>query len=145
MAPATDSVMGAVSDEKAGVASAMNDVTRQVAGAVGVAVVGSLVASLYSSRVEDATAALPPESAQAASDSVGAAVAVAEQIPGDAGSSLAHAATVAYTDALGMGLLAGAAASFVGVALVLRFLPARHRPAKAAGVVSVQVVESMAA
>ena len=84
-------------------------------------------------------------SAQAASDSVGGAVAVAEQIPGDAGASLAHAATVAYTDALGLGLLAGAAASFVGVALVLRFLPARHRPAKTARVVSVTAVESMAA
>jgi MFS transporter, DHA2 family, multidrug resistance protein len=146
MGPATDSVMGAVSDEKAGVASAMNDVTRQVAGALGVAVVGSLVASMYSSRVDDATAALPAESAEAASGSVGAAVAVAEQIPGDAGPSLAHAATVAYTDALGMGLLAGAAASFVGVAMVLRYLPARHRPAQAPDiVVSVAAVERLAA
>jgi EmrB/QacA subfamily drug resistance transporter len=144
MGPATDSVMGAVSDEKAGVASAMNDVTRQVAGALGVAVVGSLVASLYSSRAGNATAALPPESARAASESVGGAVAVAEQIPGDAGMSLAHAATVAYTDALGIGLLAGAAASFAGVALVLRFLPARHKSRKA-GIVSVPVVERMAA
>jgi EmrB/QacA subfamily drug resistance transporter len=130
MGPATDSVMGAVSDEKAGVASAMNDVTRQVAGALGVAIVGSLVTSLYSSRVEDATAALPPESAQAASESVGGAVAVAGQVPGDAGVALAQAATVAYTDALGLGLLAAAAASFAGVALVLRFLPARHKPAE---------------
>jgi MFS transporter, DHA2 family, multidrug resistance protein len=145
MGPATDSVMGAVSDEKAGVASAMNDVTRQVAGALGVAVVGSLVASFYTSRVEDATTALPPESAQAASDSVGGAVAVAEQIPGEAGTSLAHSATVAYTDALGMGLLAGAAASFVGVALVLRFLPAQHRPAEVVAPVPVPVVQRLAA
>ena len=48
MGPATDSVMGAVPEEKAGVASAMNDVARQVAGALGVAVIGSLVGSLYS-------------------------------------------------------------------------------------------------
>ena len=140
MGPATDSVMGAVSDDKAGIASAMNDVTRQVAGALGVAVVGSLVTSLYSSRVDDATAALPPDSAQAASDSVGGAVAVAEQIPGEAGTSLAQAATVAYTDALGLGLLTAAAASFVGVALVLRFLPARHKPAEAFVPVHVPVV-----
>ena len=56
MAPATDSVMGAVPEAKAGVASAMNDVARQVSGALGVAVVGSLVASLYSARMEDSTA-----------------------------------------------------------------------------------------
>ena len=145
MGPATDSVMGAVSDEKAGVASAMNDVTRQVAGALGVAIVGSLVTSLYGSRVEDATAALPPDSAEAASDSVGGAVAVAEQLPGDAGASLAQAATVAYTDALGLGLLAAAAASFVGVALVLRFLPARHKPAAVSHAVPVVAVEMRAA
>ena len=47
MGPATDSVMGAVPEEKAGVASAMSDVTRQVAGALGIAVIGSLIASLY--------------------------------------------------------------------------------------------------
>ena len=145
MGPATDSVMGAVSDEKAGVASAMNDVTRQVAGALGVAIVGSLVTSLYGSRIEDVTAALPPDSAEAASDSVGGAVAVAEQLPGDAGASLAQAATVAYTDALGLGLLAAAAASFVGVALVLRFLPARHKPAAVPHAVPVVAVERAAA
>ena len=43
MAPATDSVMGAVPEAKAGVGSAMNDVTRQVGGALGVAVIGSLI------------------------------------------------------------------------------------------------------
>ena len=61
MGPATESVMGAVPEEKAGVASAMNDVTRQVAGALGIAVIGSLVSSLYATRVEDATGALPAE------------------------------------------------------------------------------------
>jgi len=51
MGPATDSVMGAVPQAKAGVASAMNDVARQVAGALGVAVVGSVTASLYASGI----------------------------------------------------------------------------------------------
>ena len=51
MAPATHSVMGSVPEEKSGVASAMNDVTRQVAGALGTAVVGSLVTTLYASNV----------------------------------------------------------------------------------------------
>ena len=127
MGPGTDSVMGAVPEEKAGVASAMNDVTRQVAGALGVAIVGSLIASLYAGRVEDATSALPPAQAEAAGDSVGAAVAVADSLPAGAGAALDHAAGVAYSDALGMGLLAGAGVAFMGALIVLRYLPARHR------------------
>jgi hypothetical protein len=127
MGPATDSVMGAVPEEKAGVASAMNDVTRQVAGALGVAVIGSLVSSLYATRVEDATAGLPPSAADAAGNSVGAAVAVADRLPGSAGTALHHAAAGAYSDALGIGLLAAATAAFAGMLLVARFLPAHHR------------------
>ena len=108
--------MGAVPEEKAGVASAMSDVARQVGGALGVAVIGSLVGSLYSSRVEDATGALPAEQATAASDSVGAAVAIADGLPGSAGAALEHAAANAYTEALGLGLLAAAAVALTGAA-----------------------------
>src|SRR5262249_16005181 len=60
MAPATVAVMGAVPEAKAGVGSAMNDVNRQVAGALGVAVVGSVSSSLYSAKMHTATTALPP-------------------------------------------------------------------------------------
>ena len=132
MGPATDSVMGAVPEEKAGVASAMNDVARQVAGALGVAVIGSLVGSLYATRVEDATDALPADQAAAASDSVGAAVAIAERLPDGAGTALHHAATNGYTDALGIGLVVAAAVALAGAAIVARLLPAHHRPAEAA-------------
>jgi EmrB/QacA subfamily drug resistance transporter len=131
MGPATDSVMGAVPEEKAGVASAMNDVARQVAGALGVAVIGSLVGSLYAARVEDATDGLPADQAAAASDSVGAAVAIAERLPEGAGSALHHAATNGYTDALGIGLVVAAAVALAGAAIVARLLPAHHRPAEA--------------
>ena len=51
MAPATDSIMGSLPRAKAGVGSAVNDTTRQMGGAVGVAVLGSLLASRYTSRV----------------------------------------------------------------------------------------------
>ena len=129
--PATDSVMGAVPEEKAGVASAMNDVTRQVAGALGVAVIGSLVTSLYSTadRRRHRRAARGSR-ATAAADSVGAAVAVADGLPASAGTALEHAAANAYTDALGLGLLAAAAVALVGAAFVARLLPPHHRPAE---------------
>ena len=51
MAPATESVMGSLPREKAGVGSAVNDTTRQVGGAVGVAVFGSLLASRYAAHM----------------------------------------------------------------------------------------------
>src|SRR3954466_7674559 len=74
MAPATESVMSAVPEARAGVGSAMSDVTRQVGGALGVAVIGSIIATAYS---RDMTAA--PDAAR---ESVGAAHAIAGQVGG---------------------------------------------------------------
>ena len=129
--PATDSVMGAVPEEKSGVASAMNDVTRQVAGALGTAVIGSLITSLYASRVSAAVAGLPATAQVAAKDSIGQANAIAEQLPGG-GTSLAHAAADAFTEAMAIGFtVAGACAVLAAVAVKL-WLPARHRERAAA-------------
>jgi MFS transporter, DHA2 family, multidrug resistance protein len=125
MGPATGSVMGAVPKEKSGVGSAMNDVTRQVGGSLGTAVIGSLVTSLYSSRVSDAAAGLPSASQAAVKDSIGSADAVASHLPADQASSLAHSAAAAFTDALGLGLCAAAVAALLAAALVIRRLPAR--------------------
>ena len=126
MAPSTDAVMGAVPEAKAGVASAMNDVTRQVGGALGVAIVGSAFASVYRSRIEDDLAGLPPEAAAAAEDSVGAAVQIAASLPGEAGASLLSGAQHAFTDAMGIGALVASAVALLGALLVLRFMPAHH-------------------
>jgi EmrB/QacA subfamily drug resistance transporter len=125
MGPATGSVMGAVPKEKSGVASAMNDVTRQVGGSLGTAVIGSLVASFYSSRIADAASGLPSGTQDAVKDSIGTADAVAAQLPADQGSSLAHSAASAFTDALGLGLGVAAIAAFAAAVVVIRRLPAR--------------------
>jgi EmrB/QacA subfamily drug resistance transporter len=127
MAPATGAVMGAVPESKAGVGSAMNDVTRQVASALGVAVIGSLTTSLYTSTMEDETGGLPADAAEAAQDSVGGAVAVADGMPGEAGASLADRAAEAFTDAMALGLVGAAVVSFAGALLVARFMPAREQ------------------
>ena len=123
MAPATATVMSAVPEAKAGVGSAMNDVTRQVGGALGVAVIGSLIATAYTNDMDGAPAA--------AADSVGGAHAVAAQLGGSAGHDLAASAGQAFTDALGIGLTAGAAVAFAGALLVLRRLP-DNRPVASA-------------
>jgi hypothetical protein len=126
MAPATDAVVGAVSAAKSGVASATNTVARMVAGALGVAVIGSLVSSLYSNDVEGSLGALPPEAQVAAEDSIGAANAIAAQLPPDAASGLLATTGDAFTQAMGFGLLVAAAFAVVTAVIVVRFLPARE-------------------
>ena len=131
MAPSTDAVMGAVPEANAGIASAMNDVTRQVSGAFGVAVIGSVINTAYSANMDAAVAPLPPEAAEAASDSVGAATRIAAMLPDPFASSLAAAAETAFTDALGVAVLVSAGVAVCGAVLVARFLPARHLPVEA--------------
>lgn len=107
MAPSTESVMNSVPESKAGVGSAMNDVTRQVAGALGVAVIGSLMGSYF-------TGHMPAGSP----DSIGGAHAV--------GGALAQMADRVFTDAMGVGFLAAAAAALAGAILVAVRLPDRR-------------------
>jgi EmrB/QacA subfamily drug resistance transporter len=129
MAPSTDAVMGAVPEEQAGVGSAMNDVVRQVGGAFGVAIIGSVINSVYSDRMTDATAGLPSQAAGPAGDSVGAALAVSAQLGGEAGNVLTAAAQGAFVDAMGIAALIAAGVALVGALLVRRFMPARHSDA----------------
>jgi len=83
MSPATESIMGSLPREKAGVGSAMNDTTRQVGGAVGVAVLGSILSSHYGPNLASRLAGKVPVSLiTAARDSVGRAVAVSSVPPG---------------------------------------------------------------
>ncbi len=124
MAPATDAVVGAVSASKSGVASATNAVARMVSGALGVAVIGSLISSLYAKDVHGSLGALPGGARAGAEDSVGAANAIAGQLPDEAASSLLATTGAAFTDAMGSGLLLAAAIAAVMAVVVLRFLPA---------------------
>ena len=132
MAPATDAVMGAVPEAKAGVASAMNDVTRQVGGSLGVAVVGSLVTTFYTSRIGDALPGLPAKLRGPVEASIGGADAVAAKLPAAMAERLTAAAADAFTTAMGYGLLAAAVVTALVVAVVLWKLPARHRAPAAA-------------
>jgi DHA2 family multidrug resistance protein-like MFS transporter len=94
-----------------------------VAGALGVAVIGSVSTSAYSSNVESATANLPPQAAAAATDSIGGAVGVAAHLPAGAGDALNVAASGAFTDALGVALLIGSGVLLAAAVLVKRYLP----------------------
>jgi MFS transporter, DHA2 family, multidrug resistance protein len=122
MAPATSAVVGAVPAAKSGIASATNTVARMVSGALGVAVIGSLVSSLYSNDVHDATAGLAPGAQAQAADSIGAASTIAARLPGDLGSGLLTAAGDAFTNAMGVALLIAAGLAAATAVVVLRGL-----------------------
>ena len=128
MAPSTDAVMGAVPVNRAGVGSAVNDVTRQVGGAIGVAVIGSIINSIYANKMAPAVAGLPQQAADAARDSIGAALTIANTLPPQVGDPLRQAAAQSFTDAFGLALLAGVGIAIAGAILVLRFMPPRHLP-----------------
>ncbi|MGI8776050.1 MAG: MFS transporter [Acidimicrobiales bacterium] len=127
MAPATESIMGSLPLGKAGVGSAVNDTTRQVGGALGVAILGSLVSSSYGTRVVEAFRAggVRGPAVTAARDSIGAAVGVAQGVGGAPGRALATAARVAYVDAMGPAVMVAAAAALLGAVIAAVFLPAR--------------------
>ena len=125
MAPATESIMGALPLARAGVGSAVNDATRQVGGAFGVAVLGSLLSSRYGDLMSARVEGLPPVAAAAASDSVGAALQVAGTVGGAQGAALAAAARAGFVEALGVSVLVGAAVALAGAVVALVFLPAR--------------------
>jgi EmrB/QacA subfamily drug resistance transporter len=132
MAPATDAVVGAVPAARSGVASAMNTVARMVSGALGVAVIGSLVGSLYSEDVSGSVGALPPAAQDAARESVGAAGAVAAQLPPDAGARLVSAAGDAFVGAMGVGLAVAAGLAVATAVIVARLLPGAEARAQSA-------------
>jgi EmrB/QacA subfamily drug resistance transporter len=130
MAPSADAIMGAVPERGAGVGSAMNALVGQLAGAFGVAVIGSIMNTIYSDRRADAVGALPPQVAGPAKDSVGAAFAIAEQLPAELGQLLATAAGNGFVDALHGGGLVAAGVIVVGAAIVAIVMPARAEHAR---------------
>jgi EmrB/QacA subfamily drug resistance transporter len=124
MAPSTGSVMSAVPEAKAGVGSAMNDLLRQLGGALGIAIIGSVMNTVYRDRMADAVADLPAQAAAAAADSVGAAVAIATRVGGVAGEALAAVARGAFVDALHVAAIVAAVVAFGTAAFVARAMPA---------------------
>jgi EmrB/QacA subfamily drug resistance transporter len=129
MAPATDSIMGSLPLGKAGVGSAVNDTTRQVGGALGVAVLGSVFTSIYGSQLADALSGqgLPAAVVEQSKDSVGAAIQAAATLGGEAGARLISAANSAFMDGFHASLRAGALVTLIGFVATLLYLPARAR------------------
>jgi len=129
MVPATESIMGSLPPAKAGVGSAMNDTTRQIGGALGVAILGSVMSSSYSSSIVRSLRSLPGPFLAAAKSGVGAALEVGTQIGGPAGQAVVAAAKSAFVHAMDRGLEVGAAVALGGALVAALWLPNRALPA----------------
>jgi EmrB/QacA subfamily drug resistance transporter len=125
-APATESIMGSLPKAKAGVGSAVNDTTRELGGALGVAIIGSTLSSLYGARLGDRLdGTVPAPALHAAKESMGGALAVGNQIGGSDGARIIDAAREAFVHAMTRASLVTAAFAAVGALVALRWLPAR--------------------
>jgi EmrB/QacA subfamily drug resistance transporter len=130
MAPCTDSIMGSLPRAKAGVGSAVNDTTRQMGGAVGVAVFGSIMASHYRGSITgELGGGLPPQLFERVRDNVGQAIGAAQQggpIRPFAG-QIVRAADASFVSGLHLVGLVAAGITLLAAVGVALFLPARAR------------------
>lgn len=124
MAPATESIMGSLPPAQAGVGSAVNDTTRSLGGALGVALMGSVASSVYSARIGSALHGVPRAFAQAKT-SVGAAVSVGQHAPGTLGHGVVQAARAAFVGGSDHAMVVAMIAAALGSLVAVRFLPAR--------------------
>jgi MFS family permease len=127
--PATDAVMGELPREKAGVGSAVNDVSREVGGTLGVAISGSVFASLYGPKLGELIAKfnMPAEAVALAKESAGAGFAVAERAPTpEAAEAVRQAVSEAFMHGFHSACFTGAGVALTGALLALKFLPARR-------------------
>ncbi len=122
--PAMESIMSTLPRERAGVGSAVSNTVRQVSGALGIAILGSVVAAVYRDLVGPAVSALPAPARDLARESVSGAYGVAERL-GPAGAGLLGAADDAFVSAMHWAAAGSAVAAVVGALVVLRWLPGR--------------------
>jgi EmrB/QacA subfamily drug resistance transporter len=127
IAPATASVMGTLPPSRSGIGSATNSAALQVGGALGVAVLGSILSSRYQGSMQATLAghAVPPAAAQAILGSIGGALAVAHAAGGALGAALAAAARQAFVSGMDLALTAGAVVVGCSMLLVTALLPSR--------------------
>jgi EmrB/QacA subfamily drug resistance transporter len=133
MAPATESIMSVVPREKAGAGAAVNNSVRQIGGALGVAILGSVLAASYSAHLGPAVEALPPAARAEASQSLVATLAEVERLQesGDpeaarAAAELVETAREAFVAAMHITAVGTAVAALIAAGVVLGWLPGKR-------------------
>jgi len=133
MAPASNTIMTTVPAHQAGAGSAINDTIREVGGALGVAIVGSLSAAVYRSRLGRALTAahVPAPVSHVATGSIAAADTTGARLGGTHGGELITAAHAAFTTSMAVGMRV-AAGTALAAAVVAFFALTRRDPRPAA-------------
>ncbi|MGH3970831.1 MAG: MFS transporter, partial [Mycobacterium sp.] len=133
-APATEAIMGSLSADKAGVGSAVNDTTREFGGTLGVAIVGSVFASVYSGRLGSASAlaGMPAEVRSAMQHSMAVAHEVIAHTPAARIAGIRDAVNHAFLNGLQIGSLVCAGIALAAAVVVAKLLPARAPQAPSA-------------
>jgi EmrB/QacA subfamily drug resistance transporter len=128
IAPATEAIMGSLDADKAGIGSAVNDTTRELGGTLGVAIVGSVFASVYSGDIGSSTilAELPADVHSAMGHSMALAHNVIGQLSGERITAVRDAVNGAFLDGLQVGSLVCAAIALGAAVVVAWLLPARE-------------------
>jgi hypothetical protein len=103
----------------------MNDATRELGAALGVAVIGSIAASKYASRIKGLTAQLPPLARGQARQSLTGALATTTHLPRATALVVQHGAKLAFVDGFRLACTVGAVLSVLAAGLVVRYLPNR--------------------
>jgi MFS transporter, DHA2 family, multidrug resistance protein len=123
MAPLTNAIMSGVPRSRAGVGSAMNDTTRELGGALGVAVLGSILTSRYTSELAPALHGLPTAASHAAQTSLAGALQASTAL-GPRGAALADAAKSAFVSGMGIAFLIGAVVIGIAAVVAMKLMPA---------------------
>lgn len=126
MTPATSVMMAAVPRNRAGMGSAMNDTTRELGGALGIAVLGSVLSSVYGSKIIETVSGLPAQAMELIENSLPTALVVAKDL-GAAGETIALLAKEAWMSGLSNAFLIGSAIVFIAAIIAVIWLPHSHK------------------
>jgi EmrB/QacA subfamily drug resistance transporter len=134
MAPATESIMSVVPREKAGAGAAVNNSVRQIGGALGVAILGSVLAASYATHLGSTVDALPASARAEASQSIVATLEAVREVQGGgdddaagAAAGIVEPAREAFVSAMHVTAVFTAVAALVAAGVVLLWLPGRRR------------------
>ena len=126
MPTATHAIVSSLPPHKSGVGSALNDMTRETGGAIGIALLGSLLSVGYRQGVSGRLGDLPAATAEAASDSIGAALGAGGELPAEAADRLHGLAVDAFDRGMTLAAWVAAAALLLVAVIVHRMYP-QHR------------------
>jgi MFS transporter, DHA2 family, multidrug resistance protein len=124
---AADLMVGAATPQRAGAAAGISETSSELGGALGIAVLGAVGTAVYRGEIDSAVPGrVPPEASEAARDTLGAAVAVGDELPGQLAAELVDTAQDAFTEALQLAATLSAAVA-IGAAILAAALLQRVR------------------